>query len=335
MSLTRYIFIGCSALVSSLSVAEPFDIIAHRGASGFLPEHTLEAATLAFAQRPDFIEQDVVITKDGVPVVLHDIHLETVTNVEDVYSDRARDDGRFYALDFTLAELKRLRVHERQNTDGSPVFPNRYQGTQAHFTIATLAEHIELITQLNRQFDTDIGIYPEIKSPAWHREQGVDISKIVLATLGDYGMTDKNANSYLQCFDFAEVKRLRDELGYQGNLVMLIADNSWGESATDYTYLRTEAGMAEVSKYADGIGPWLGQLLNTEALKAGKVEAQPWLAFAQQNKLIIHPYTFRKDALPPGFTSEQLLTTLKDILAVDGVFTDQVPTVKTWREKSN
>ena len=105
-----------------LTSAQRFSVIAHRGASGYLPEHTLEAATLAFSLKPDFIEQDVVISKDNVPVVLHDIHLETVTNVEAVYPKRHRADGRYYARDFTLEELRNLRVHERANSDGKQVF---------------------------------------------------------------------------------------------------------------------------------------------------------------------------------------------------------------------
>ena len=81
-------------------------IIAHRGASGYLPEHTLEAAALAHAMGADYIEPDVVLSKDGIPVVLHDIHLDTVTNIARVFPDRKRPDGRYYALDFTLKELK-------------------------------------------------------------------------------------------------------------------------------------------------------------------------------------------------------------------------------------
>ncbi|MEZ6118468.1 MAG: glycerophosphodiester phosphodiesterase family protein [Pirellulaceae bacterium] len=88
-------------------------VIAHRGASGYLPEHTLPAKALAFGQHADFLEQDVVITKDDRPIVLHDIHLDTVTDVATRFPDRKRSDGRFYAIDFTLAEIQSLSVHER------------------------------------------------------------------------------------------------------------------------------------------------------------------------------------------------------------------------------
>ncbi len=317
-----------TALITSQASA--FDIIAHRGASGYLPEHTLEAATLAFAQQPDFIEQDVVATKDGELVVLHDIHLDTVTDVAAKFPDRVRDDGRWYALDFTLAELRTLQVKERSDTDGKQVFANRYHGSKALFTVATLDEHIELISELNREFNSNIGFYTEIKSPAWHKKEGVDISQRLLDTLARYNLNGENANIYVQCFDFAEVKRLRNELGFKGKIVLLLADNSWGESATDYQTLLTEQGMQDIAKYADGIGPWLPQLLDMKALQQGKIVPSPWLATAKKEGLVIHPYTFRIDALPTGMTAEQILGLLTEPLAVDGVFTDQIPPVKNF-----
>ncbi|OFC72273.1 glycerophosphodiester phosphodiesterase [Alteromonas confluentis] len=317
-----------TALITSQASA--FDIIAHRGASGYLPEHTLEAATLAFAQQPDFIEQDVVATKDGELVVLHDIHLDTVTDVAAKFPDRVRDDGRWYALDFTLAELRTLQVKERSDTDGKQVFANRYHGSKALFTVATLDEHIELISELNREFNSNIGFYTEIKSPAWHKKEGVDISQRLLDTLARYNLNGENANIYVQCFDFAEVKRLRNELGFKGKIVLLLADNSWGESATDYQTLLTEQGMQDIAKYADGIGPWLPQLLDMKALQQGKIVPSPWLATAKKEGLVIHPYTFRIDALPTGMTAEQIIGLLTGPLAVDGVFTDQIPPVKNF-----
>lgn len=310
--------------------AVAFDVIAHRGASGYLPEHTLEATTLAFAQDPDYIEQDVVITRDGIAVVLHDIHLETVTDVEERYPHRAREDGRWYALDFTLEELRKLSVHERTDNKGNPVFANRYQGNHAQFRIATLDEHIELIVQLNRELGKDIGFYTEIKSPAWHRAQGVDISAIVMQQLKKHNLDKPDSNIIIQCFDFAEVKRLRTSLHFKGKLVQLLGDNSWGESDTDYGALMTNEGMQALAKYADGIGPWIPQLFSASAENSDTVTAPDWLGAAQSLDMMVHPYTFRSDALPPGTNAEKLLQTLKDELKVDGVFTDQVPPVKAF-----
>jgi glycerophosphoryl diester phosphodiesterase len=305
------------------SFAEPI-VIAHRGASGYLPEHTLEAATLAYAQGADYIEQDLVLSKDLVPVVLHDIHLDTVTDVAVKFPKRHRDDGRFYALDFTLAELKTLDVHERTELDGKRVFAHRYQG-KASFKIATFAEELELIAQLNRQFKREVGYYPEIKSPAWHRQQGIDISNIVLAMLREYGLDDANKAIYVQCFDFAEIKRLRTELGANVKLIQLIGDNSWGESNTDYDTLQTPKQLAEVAKYAQGIGPWLPQVFD---INAGKPTAL--VGDAHQVGLLVHPYTFRQDALPPGINPEQILNALFNQVKVDGLFSDFTDTVVTF-----
>ncbi|WP_269916067.1 glycerophosphodiester phosphodiesterase [Alteromonas sp. PRIM-21] len=312
-----------------------FTVIAHRGASGYLPEHTLEAATLAFSLRPDFIEQDVVITKDDIPVVLHDIHLETVTNVEDIFPARHREDGRYYARDFTLEELRALRVHERANSDGMQVFKSRYRGTQANFKVATLSEHFELISELNRQFGTSVGVYPEVKSPAFHITEGIDASKLVIDTLKNYGFAGENGNSYLQCFDFNEIKRIRETLGYKGKVVMLIGENDWGESDTDYEWLRTQEGMKQVAKYANGIGPWLGHLMDTQAMAKGKVEAASWVKYAHDNELTIHPYTYRQDALAAGMSGKQILGALHKVVRADGVFTDHLVPVLTWRDKTN
>ena len=310
-----------------------FTIIAHRGAPGYLPEHSLESTTLAFAQRPDFIEQDVVITADNIPVVLHDIHLETVSNVASVFPQRHRDDKRYYARDFTLDELRTLTLVERRNYNGKQVFPHRYSGINARFTIATLMEHFELIRELNREFNTNIGVYPEVKSPAFHLSEGVDASKIVIDALDEYGFGGAKGNSYLQCFDLNEVKRIRETLNYTGKVVMLIGENSWAESNTDYDWLRTEEGLKTVAQYANGIGPWIGHLLDEAAYEQGTIKPVNWLAYAHQYQLTIHPYTYRHDALPEGMTGTQLLNTLKDVLNVDGVFTDHIPPVQLWRKQ--
>ena len=101
-------------------------VIAHRGACGYLPEHTLPAKAMAYAMGADFLEQDVVATRDDQLVVLHDIHLDRVTDVAAVYPDRARRDGRYYVRDFDLEEIRTLRVTERLDDEGRPVYPGRF-----------------------------------------------------------------------------------------------------------------------------------------------------------------------------------------------------------------
>lgn len=310
----------CAAVLFffQLSTVEAKIVIAHRGASGYLPEHTLESATLAFSMAPDFIEQDLVLTKDNILIVLHDIHLETVTNVEQVFPSRKRADGRYYALDFSLKELRKLRVHERANNNGNQVFTHRYQGN-ANFTIATFEEHIELIQNLNREFGKNVGFYPEIKAPAWHKKEGYDISKQVVKTLHKYDLNRKDANIYIQCFDFEEIKRLKSDLNLKTKLVQLIAENSWGESETNYDYLRTQEGLAELNQYVDGLGPWIPQLILN---KENELAVTEFAKMAKSMGFSIHPYTHRMDQLLPNTSSDELLDMLFLKVEVDGVFSD-------------
>ena len=314
------------ASTSQVITAKPL-VIAHRGASGYLPEHTLQSVALAYAQGADFIEQDLVVTKDSKIIVLHDIHLETVTNVEQVFPSRKRPDGRYYALDFTLAELKTLNVHERQDAQGKQVFPNRYQG-KGTFQVATFEEQIELIQQLNRQLNKTTGFYPEIKSPAWHREQGVDISQLVMAVLRKHQLDDADKAIYVQCFDFAETQRLRNDLEVKVKLIQLIGENDWQESPTDYDFLKTPLGLEAIAKIAQGIGPWIPQLIDFKTMQPTAFVKQAHIAGLQ-----VHPYTFRKDALPDNVNQTQTLNMLFEELKVDGVFTDFTDTVVSYLAK--
>ena len=139
-------------------------VIAHRGASGYLPEHTLPSFTLAHSFDVDYIEPDVVMTKDDKLIILHDIHLDTTTNVKEIFPKRSRDDGRFYAVDFSLKEIKILKVHERRRLEsGRKYFPKRFESRSSLFIVPTLVEFIELIQGLNKTRNKKIGIYPEIK----------------------------------------------------------------------------------------------------------------------------------------------------------------------------
>lgn len=308
----------------TMSKQETPIVIAHRGASGYLPEHTLSAALLAYQQGADYIEQDLVLSRDGVLIVLHDIYIDRVTNVADVFPSRQRSDGRFYAIDFDLAELKMLTVFERRNAASEPLFPKRYNGNAA-FTIATFEEQIQLINALNDIYGRQVGLYPEIKAPKWHRLQGQDISNSTVKILEKYQLNRASAKVFLQCFDFDEIKRLKTTLNAKVSLIQLLAENSWGESDNDYNYLKSAQGLKEIALYADGIGPWLPQLIDE---KTNSVTGLHLLA--AENRLVIHPYTFRADSLPEGITAEQLLTILFKQLKVDGVFSDHTDVVKKF-----
>ncbi|NNF40829.1 MAG: glycerophosphodiester phosphodiesterase [Woeseiaceae bacterium] len=297
-------------------------VIAHRGASGYLPEHTLPAKALAYAMGADYLEQDVVATRDDALVVLHDIHLDRVTNVESRFPGRHRSDGRYYVRDFDLGELRSLEVHERVNEHGLPVYPGRYSGHGEIFRIQTLAEELEFIRNLQDAHGRAVGVYPEIKRPAWHRHEGVDIAPEFLRVLADYGYTRHSDPIYVQCFDAGELRRIRHELDCPLKLVQLIGEDSWGESSTRYGPLRTRRGLERLARTVDGIGPWLLRTVRRRR-SDGRIIATGLVQRAHEAGLAVHPYTFRADELPEGFDSfDALLAFFFENLAVDGLFTD-------------
>jgi glycerophosphoryl diester phosphodiesterase len=306
-----------------VSEARQVQIIAHRGACGYLPEHTLPAKALAYGQGADFIEQDVVASRDDQLIVMHDVVLDTVTNVATVFPGREREDGRFYVRDFDLAELKSLVVHERrQAASNLPVFPGRFPTDSGDFRIPTLIEEIELVQGLNKSTGRSVGIYPEIKAPAWHRDNGIDVAAQILDVLDNYGYRGKDDAVYLQCFDAREVGRLRNELGCKVRLVQLIAENSWNESRTDYDHLKTAEGLREIAAIADAIGPWTSQLYRLAQIDGHPVSTGLASA-AKAVGLDVPPYTFRADELGAGFeTFDEMIRWFVAELSIDGLFTD-------------
>jgi glycerophosphoryl diester phosphodiesterase len=286
-------------------------VIAHRGASGYLPEHTREAKVLAHAMGADFIEQDVITSRDGVLLVLHDIYLDAVTDVTAIFPGRAHSDGLHYAIDFSYDEIRQLSVNERRRFDGSgPEFANRFPLGYSRFAISTLQEEIELIQGLNRTTGRKAGIYPEIKDPQWHREHGIDLSRLLLTTLSAYGYEDADSNVFVQCFDSSELRRVRFDLGARMPLVQLLTE----DDAMD------DVALAKIAKYANGIGPSYSAL--------GRLEDGIWRSTgvcerARALGLQVHPYTFRRDRLPPGAASfEAVLAFFLGEVGISGAFTD-------------
>lgn len=315
-------------LILISSCAHPYKdktIIAHRGASGYLPEHTLEAVALAHGFNPDFIEPDIVITKDNRAIILHDIHLEGNTDVERKYPNRARKDGRWYPIDFTLKEIKKLNVHERAKGD-QPVFSGRFPYGRSRFKVPTLEEYIELIQGLNISRQKNIGIYPEIKAPAFHREHKKDALGIVMKILTDYGYNKAGAPIYLQCFDPDLLIEFRSRFPDSPiKLVQLIAHDSWKESDHNYSSMMTEEGMKKIATYANGIGPWTPFILmpttDKKSFKRTKL-----IELAHKNNLVVHPYTLRDDALPSYAKDSKSFLTELFKAGADGIFTDFVET---------
>jgi len=297
-------------------------VIAHRGASGHLPEHTLPAKALAYAMGADYLEQDVVASRDDELVVLHDIHLDRVTDVASIYPDRCRADGRYYVRDFDIAELKRLKVHERTKADGSPVYPGRFNSLGEIFRIQTFAEELEFVRSLQTANGRPVGIYPEIKRPEWHRGEGVDITPLFLDVLADFGYRRHADPVYVQCFDARELRRIRHSLDCRVKLIQLIGENSWGESTTNYNVLRSQRGLDQLAATVDGIGPWIRRAYS-QRRNDSRVRSTGLVKRAHKAGLAVHPYTFRVDELPEGFTSfDELLAFFTDKLSIDGLFTD-------------
>ncbi|GAB4423531.1 MAG: glycerophosphodiester phosphodiesterase [Anaerolineae bacterium] len=316
--LLGFVLIGALLVLSAPVVAQEDHrpmIIAHRGASGYLPEHTLAAKAMAYAMGADYIEQDVVLTKDNVPIVVHDIILDTVTNVAEVFPDRAREDGHFYAIDFTLAEVKQLKVHERIDPQtNQPVFSDRFPlESVVGFQIPTLEEEIVMIQGLNRSTGRTVGIYPELKEPAFHQQEGKDIGAVVLELLDRYGYSDRDDPVYVQCFDPAYLRYLRETLGTDLKLVQLISS---GQAA-----LVTPPGLDAIAAYADAIGPSLSLVLSFDA--QGQPRVTDLVAQAHARGLAVHAYTARADALPPHAPDfESLLAAAFVDAGLDAIFTD-------------
>ena len=276
----------------------------------------------------DYLEQDVVATRDDELVVLHDIHLDRVTDVAARFANRHRDDGRYYVRDFTLQEIQTLHVHERRNADGSFVYPGRHQPDGDVFRVHTFAEELAFINDLKESVGRPVGIYPEIKRPAWHRNEGIDISTDFLATLDQYEYSAYGDPVYVQCFDASELVRIRQELGCEMKLVQLIGENAWSVSTTNFDQLRSTRGLQRLAKTVDGIGPWINRLYSVRN-SDGQIQDSGLVSRAHDAGLAVHPYTFREDDLPPGFGSfRELLTFAVADLSVDGLFTDFPDLVK-------
>ncbi|PCI35448.1 MAG: glycerophosphodiester phosphodiesterase [Flavobacteriaceae bacterium] len=308
--LIAVLMLGCQYGEKEIILEKKRIVVAHRGASGYLPEHTIPAKAMAYAMKPDFLEQDLVLSKDGIPMVIHDIYLEDVTDVTEMFPRRKRADGRYYVIDFTYTELQLLSVHERVNLQQKEAaFKGRFPVNSAIFRLHSLEEELQLIQGLNISTGQDVGIYPEIKNPAFHLKEGQDISEIVLEILSDFGYVTKEDNCMLQCFDAIELKKIRQEMGCQLHLTQLVEE------------LLSESQIKEIATYADAIGPWYKQLL-LEKDAHGNWIVDPLVERANAHNLQVIAYTFRADDLTADESFEDLLDLAFKTLDFDGVFTD-------------
>jgi glycerophosphoryl diester phosphodiesterase len=333
------IFLFASSIAQAQSMNPKKLVIAHRGASAYLPEHSLPAKALAYGQGADYLEQDLVMTKDNELVVLHDHYLDRISNVADVFPNRARPDGRYYVIDFNLADIRSLKFTEEfiiQDDKKIQKFSSRFPMNTSSFHIHTFQEEIELIQGLNHSTGKQVGIYPEIKAPWLHRREGKDISKKVLEVLKQYGYTNKDSLIYLQCFDANELKRIKNELfpamGMDLKLIQLIAYTDWNETMEknqtgqwvnyNYDWMLKPGAMQKIAQYSDGIGPDYHMLIDKKST-INNILINRLVSQAHAVNLAVHPFTLRADSLPPyAQNMTQLLDVFYNKLNVEGVFTD-------------
>ena len=309
-------------------------VIGHRGgANGYLPEHTLEAYALGVSLGADYIEPDLVATKDGHLIARHEPNLIDTTNVKDLpqFANRRRTvmldgvptDG-FFASDFTLAEIKQLRAVQS--------FAERDQAFNGKFQIPTLAEVIDLAKRKSREEGRRIGIYPETKHPTYHQSIGLPLEDRLLNVLSAAGWNQRNAPVFIQSFETANLRYLRSKTSVR--LIQLVDANDvkpdgtldlskpydkpydWVVSNRDglFSDLLTPRGLQEVKGYADGIGPWKPYLISSacKTVHAGacadvtgdgaiderdRVLLPPTNVIANAHRLglLVHPYTFRSE----------------------------------------
>ncbi|MGL4722855.1 MAG: glycerophosphodiester phosphodiesterase [Desulfovibrionaceae bacterium] len=315
------------------------EVTAHRGASGYLPEHTLESKTMAHAMGVNYIEQDLVMTKDNVLIVLHDPTLDTTTDVAKKFPARARKDGKYYVIDFTWPEIQTLCVKERVNRKtGIQVYPKRFPNSSnacaTGMKVHTFEEELVTIQGMNRSRGRNIGIYPEIKEPAFHEKEGKNIVKATVAMLTKYGYTSKESSVILQTFDYDSLKSIRDA-GYKGRLYILIAGR--GQDLINdeevHKWLRTDEGIRASGQYADGIAPSIVHLYRIEDGKIVKTDLADRIKKAGMK---VDTWTHRVDDLPNGFvSSDEMLTFVFEEVGVDGLFSDHPDVVIDFLSKKS
>jgi glycerophosphoryl diester phosphodiesterase len=309
-------------------------VIGHRGASGSLPEHTLESYKLAIDSGADFIEPDLVSTKDGVLIARHEPNLIATTDVSTrpefasrkttKIVDGVSEEG-FFASDFTLAEIKTLRAVMPQGF--------RTQAFNGVFQIPTLEEVINLVKQAEKDTGKKIGIYPETKHPTFHDNLGLSLEEPLLATLQKTGFTDPS-RVFIQSFEVSNLKELNTKtnlplvqlldaydvdyttgsLLYQDAYARPYDFTVKGDTRT-YGDLQTPQGLADIATYADGIGPWKRMIVsvkNVDANNDGKADdlnndgtindadrvtlaPTSLITDAHAVGLQVHPYTFRNE----------------------------------------
>ena len=337
--VARAVAIVSAVLLSAVAGGSPSPlIIGHRGASGHRPEHTFASYQLAAEMGADFIEPDLVATKDGALIARHENEIGGTTDVAVKFPDRKRIktiDGAevtgWFTEDFTLADIKTLRAKER--------LPFRSHTYDGQFEIPTFDEVIEHAQKLGKQLGRPIGVYPETKHPAYFRSIGLPLEDPLLASLTRYGWNSKESPVFIQSFEVQNLKDLSRMTKLR--LVQLFGagqpyDAVAAGTGLTYAQMATRAGLHDIAGYADGVGPdkTLYLIPRDAAGNLDVAHATTFVDDAHHAGLVVHPYTFRAENtfLPTDFRVGANPIAFGDLegeldaflsLGIDGFFTDQ------------
>ncbi|MBK6743704.1 MAG: glycerophosphodiester phosphodiesterase [Hydrogenophilales bacterium] len=339
-------------------------VIGHRGSPGYLPDHTLEGYRLAIQNGANFIEPDLVATKDGELIARHEPNITATTDVADRPEFASHKTTRlvdgvsetgWFATDFTLAEIKTLRA-KQPLADRDPSHNGKY-------SIPTLREVLDLAKTEGAKVGRVIGIYPETKHPTYHADANLVLEDRLLAILGEYAYTKKDSPVIVQSFEVANLKYLRGKTAVR--LVQLVDGDDYDFKTGKVTFappydrpydwtragktenfdsMLTPAGLAEIKKYADGVGPWKpyivpmkgsydasGKMLDANGdgavnyMDASSQPATSLIADAHKLGLLVHTWTFRNEAKRlahdyKGDPKKEYLQFYR--LGIDGLFSD-------------
>ncbi|MEZ4239968.1 MAG: glycerophosphodiester phosphodiesterase family protein [Myxococcota bacterium] len=281
-------------------------VLGHRGAPGYLPDHTLEGYTLAIAQGADYIEPDLVSTADGVLVARHENELSQTTDVAERFPDRRAErevDGQhiegWFVEDLTLAELRTLRARQPM--------PQRPHDHDGQYLVPTFDEVLDLAVAKSAELGRPIGVYPETKHPTYFRERGLPLEPPMLASLRAHGLDRRDAPVFVQSFEAGNLRALRAETELR--LVQLVDDGA------DLS----PAALAEIATYADAVGVPKSAVLDPAGVPTALVHD------AHRAGLLVHVYTFRADPqYLPDWAAGDFASELHRYYdaGVDGVFSD-------------
>jgi glycerophosphoryl diester phosphodiesterase len=324
-------------IATSVSAEHGKTIIVRNGAGSNLIEHTLPAVVLAAAENIPFIELHTVMTSDNQLIVFRDLTLNRLTDVARLFPGRNRDDGNFYVIDFTLQEIRQLRLHNVFETDP----------TALSMAIPTLQEELALIRKLetlpiNRQSpDRSMGISLEITQPWFHLDHGLDISAAVLDTLMIYGYTNRESNLYLQCYDPEELQRIHNRLlparQMELPLIQMVGNGNIIEAKQkimgkflpyNYDWLFTNSGRKILESYAAALALPGDLLLDMD----GNAILQDYTTSLQQHGLRIFAIQLKERSAPFPTYAEDYSSLLEHFLkktAIDGLYCNSFSRTRT------